>query len=396
MSEINTRKRGKKWEYRFEGAKIDGKRKQYGRGGFATKKEALEAGAKAYTEYNQAGQYVVPSEMSVTDYLDYWMTNYCKVNLKPTTIGNYAKKIKNHIIPVIGQYKLRAVTPSVLQSLINQKFNEGYSRNTLSTLKGILTNSFSYAVEPCRFLKQSPMYGVKLPSPRAQAETPTRRKEKSIVTPEQWKKIIERFPYDNNCTAHIPLQFGYRCGLRLGETFGLTWDDVDFKAAKLTIAKQIQHNGADWYYTPPKYNSVRTIDLDDAMLELLRSELERQQKARQEYSELYAHLFIDDNNVINTKEGKEIYPICRRENGNYLQPRIMQHVGRVIHYELNIKDYDYHSLRHTHATNLIQAGANLKYTQERLGHKNIEVTLNIYAHVTEKLRKEQKQILNQI
>lgn len=55
MANVTTRKRNGKWEYRFEGAKIDGKRKQFSKSGFTTKKEALEAGNKALAKYNQTG-----------------------------------------------------------------------------------------------------------------------------------------------------------------------------------------------------------------------------------------------------------------------------------------------------------------------------------------------------
>lgn len=74
----------------------------------------------------------------------------------------------------------------------------------------------------------------------------------------------------------------------------------------------------------------------------------------------------------------------------------MQHVGRVTHLDFGIKGYDFHSLRHTHSTNLFQSEANYKYKQGRLGHKNIEVMLNMYTHVTEKIRLEQREILNKI
>ena len=64
----------------------------------------------------------------------------------------------------------------------------------------------------------------------------------------------------------------------------------------------------------------------------------------------------------------------------------MQHTSRIIHNELNIKDFDYHSLRHTHATVLLEKGAPLKYIQQRLGHKKIDVTINVYQHLTDELK----------
>lgn len=194
MSELAARKRGNKWEYRFEGARIDGKRQQFSKSGFATKKEALEAGARALSQYNQAGTFIVPSEISFSDYLDYWLDKYCKNNLKPATITNYQKKIRLHIKPILGQYKLKALSPTVLQNFISDKFNEGYSRNTLSVIKGILSNSLSYAVEPLKYIESSPMLYVKLPSKRAIANVPTRSAPHIFIPKNKMQEIFERFP----------------------------------------------------------------------------------------------------------------------------------------------------------------------------------------------------------
>ena len=153
MADINTRKRGDKWEYYFETAKMDGKRKHFSKGGFSTKKEALKAGSEAYNEYNNLGQKFVPSEISVADYMNYWLDTYCKTNLKETTTINYRKRIKYHIMPAIGRYKLKDISPAVLQEFINDMYKRNYSRNTLVTIKGILSNSFNYAVQPLEYIK---------------------------------------------------------------------------------------------------------------------------------------------------------------------------------------------------------------------------------------------------
>lgn len=89
MAKINIRDRNKdkpdkkpNWEYRFEAAQIEGKRKHISKAGFRTKKEALEAGTKALAEYNNAGLHFEPSEISVSDYLDYYFDQHVKINLK--------------------------------------------------------------------------------------------------------------------------------------------------------------------------------------------------------------------------------------------------------------------------------------------------------------------------
>ena len=102
MANVNCSKRGKYWQYRFDVAKVDGKRKQISKSGFKTKKEALAAGVKALSEYNSSGSLFQPSEVSVADYLDYWVDSYCKMNLKYNTQLGYIRIIENHLKPTFG------------------------------------------------------------------------------------------------------------------------------------------------------------------------------------------------------------------------------------------------------------------------------------------------------
>ena len=393
MASVNVRKRGTKWQYQFEAAVVAGKRKQITKSGFRTKKEALEAGAKALAEYNDCGLTFTPSEVSFNDYLDYWIKGYAVINLKSTTVANYEKKIRLYIKPELGVYKLKTLTPAILQSFINKKFNEGFSRNTLLVLKGILSGCLNYAVEPLKFIKYNPMSSVKLPLKRAVPDTPTRKKEKHILTDEEVKRIFERFPYGHSC--YLPLQLAYRCGLRLGEAFALTWEDINFDDRTMNITKQVQYENKFWYLTDTKYKSDRIIDIDNIMLDILKKYKQQQRKDKIYYGEHYTIIRINDKKqIIDNDNGNEIHFINIRENGTYIQPRVMQHCFRIIHHKLGYKDLDYHSLRHTHATMLLSAGVNVKAVQERLGHKKIDMTLDVYAHATDEMRRQALEVLN--
>lgn len=400
MATVHARKRGNKWEYRFEAASVAGQRKQICKSGYASKKEAMEAGAKAYSDYTQAGAVFEPNNSSFADYLDYWLGAYCVTNLKPITLENYKKKIRLYIKPKLGKYMLSSLSFAVLQDFINDIFNQGFSRNTLTVIKGILSNSLSYAVEPLHYLQSSPMTYVKLPSTRAKPAIPSRSEPHIYISKDMINKIFERFP--EGSSAHIPLMLGYKCGLRLGEAFGVMWSDIDFIKCTLTINRQVQWQGGSkehgkgyWYFSEPKYNSFRTIALDSSLIELLEREKQRQERAAEYYADKYIHLFEGDNSrELNTDgKGVEIYPICRRENGEYIQSRVMQHTSMIIHTQLGCEDFDYHSLRHTHATNLAEAGANPKYVQARLGHKNIQVTMQIYQHTSDTIIEQGNNIL---
>ena len=195
---------------------------------------------------------------------------------------------------------------------------------------------------------------------------------------------------------------GYRCGLRLGETFALTWDDINFEDKTLFVNKQIQWkqlerskeekiitNGKTcdecgyWYFSSPKCNSYRIIDIDEELIKILREEKENQAAAKNYFKNRYCNNYVNEYNHLSTNsQDTPINMVCVREDGSYITPRTMQHTSKVIKDNLGITEFDYHSMRHTHATMLLENGAPLKYIQHRLGHKNIDVTINVYQHLT--------------
>ena len=106
MSEVTARKRpgSNTWEYRFELARINGKRQQKSKGGFKTKKDALKAGLEAQRQYENGDEYIAASEMSVADLFDKWLNEWAKTTLKEVTTTGYEKRIRLYIKPVLGMY----------------------------------------------------------------------------------------------------------------------------------------------------------------------------------------------------------------------------------------------------------------------------------------------------
>lgn len=398
MAEVTAKKRGSKWEYRFEATKINGKRKQISKSGFKTKKEALTAGVKAFTEYQTAGSNIVRSEVSIADYFDLWLREYCKTNLKLSTYQSYSNSIERYVKPYIGKYKLTSVSTEVLQKLVNNMFNMGYSRKTIGKVKRMISSALNYATDTLKYIPYNPMLKVKIPSERATPEIPTRNKPHIYITQEWIEKIFERFPEGH--PVFIPLLLGYKCGMRIGEAYAICWDDVDFENQTISINKQVQWNGEKkyWYFTAPKFNSVRTIEIDTELCDILKRAYIKQQEDKALYKKQYINVFMDkaNNSINNIGVGVKIFPINRRENGDYISERGMQHASRIIHHKLGLKEFTFHSLRHTHATMLEESGAPIKYTQERLGHKDVKVTLQIYQHNTDGLRKTGSKVLEKM
>ena len=397
ISKVLTYKRGNLWAYRFESAPVDGKRKWITKSGFKNQSEAYEAGMAAYTQYKQTGKSFTPSNISVSDYMDYWIDNYCKVNLKANTASTYKKKIDLYIKPAIGSYYLKDIEPSLLQELINNLFNTGMSRNSLGNVKGILTKSFAYAKTTARFINDDPSATISLPLPRAKAEVKTKKKVRVVWTDEQLDTVFKTFAQGH--IYHMPLLLAYRCGMRLGEIFGLMWNDIDFAKGILSVNRQVQNHNDKWYLENPKYDSFRTIELDDITLSELKRLYEHEKECEQYYNEYYNYIYcetLEDDSKRLTYEpaGESMHMVLVRDDGSWIQPRTMMHCFNVIHHKLGFTELDFHSLRHTHASNLLAKGADVKYVQERLGHKNVATTLDIYAHVTETMRERNKDILN--
>lgn len=409
MASINVVKRGTKWQYRFEGASVEGKRKWITKSGFRTKKEALEAGAKALAEYNQAGQHFEPAKISVADYLDYWFDQYCKINLKYNTQLGYLNIIETHLKPKFGHYRLASLTPSILTEFANDLKVNGYAKSTVTGILSTFSVALDYAVEPLKFIAQNPMRNVRFP------KIERKKRVRAVLDPEDWNRIVERFPEGNR--FYIPLMIGYHCGLRISEAMGITWDDINFETNTISITKQtVKRNyGVDvrkvlkekgkkeekssWYFTEPKNDSIRLVRFGETLRDALLLEKERQQRNEEEYGDFFIIHVIkretdEKGNTIQRimpcqKAIEPVLPrvhlLCIAENGEFTTSDSMKYPSRIINKELQIP-YDYHSLRHTHATRLIEGGAHVKAVQTRLGHKKIETTLQTYVHTTEEMQ----------
>lgn len=412
------------YEYRFEIASVDGKRKWKTKSGFKTKTEAKKAGKLAQQEYEYVGRVVDIADLSYSDFLNQWLDMDCKLTCKPSTIQGYQKKIRLYIKPALGEHYLKSITKNNLQDFITKMYDDGFSRNTISSIKGILTKSFNFAVDR-NYIIFSPAANLTIPTKKTPKKQ-TRVKKHIYITQDMIEKIFERFP--EGTSAYIPIMIGYHTGLRLGEIFALVWEDIDFENKTLSVNRQVQWmpvprskidkkrtNGTSesdgyWYFSSPKYDSFRTIEIDDLLLAALQKEKNEQLKARGYYDEYYYRYYAEhkmgfskkDNNILENKitNNKTKYPvdfICRRENGSYTSPRTMQHTSNVIHKQLHIEKYDTHSLRHTHGTMLLENGAEYVYIQRRLGHKDLKTTMEIYTnHLTDTIRKEGTITLNNI
>ncbi|GAA0733758.1 tyrosine-type recombinase/integrase [Clostridium oceanicum] len=359
------RKRGSSWYYYFDVAKVDGKRKKIERKGGNTKREAEKALRSAIKEFENCGSIIDESNISVSDYFDYWFDEYVMINCKYNTQENYKIIIDRHIKSSLGVYKLKSLTPAILQQFINKKYRNGFAKTTLSNFYGVLSGALRMAVYPYKFIKENPMIYVTMP----RYDNVKNDKDKlKVISLENFKKIIERFPEGSN--FYIPLQIAFSTGMRASEVCGLTWDCVDLKNNTIKVEKIIVYKKREWVFgTPKTQSSYRTILIGNTLTNILKRNKKHQYENKLKYGTHYTNSNF----------------VCTKENGVPITTNSLKYLSRIVNYELQIP-FNFHSLRHTHATMLLESGANIKDIQHRLGHSKLATTMDTYSHITSKLK----------
>lgn len=276
--------------------------------------------------------------------------------IKESTYANYSNNIFNHIIPRLGDYSLDEIDHKILQKFLLDLFkngksngNGGLAEKTIKDISIILKGSLKKAIN------EGKMKHIELTFyyPKSNIE-----KNIYILTKKEQNKLTD-YVIDNLSSKNIGLLISLYSGIRIGELCALKWEDIDFKKSLICINKTMQrvyikdksNNTSKIIITSPKTkNANREIPINKNFLELLKK----------------------------VKSSKNNYVLTGTEK--CLEPRsYRKHFEKVLK-ELKIKHFNFHSLRHTFATNCISLGVDYKTVSEILGHSNVNITLNLYVH----------------
>lgn len=291
--------------------------------------------------------------MKYKEWLDEWLNHYVKTSSKQRTYERYSQTVSVHIIPHLGEYELCDLQPIVLQRFItvlltngNKRTGKSLSPNFVKSVISVVQNS----------LKTAHILGL-LPEYTADRIKRPKIVEKQVEcfsVAEQ--KRIEQYVLESKKPKLKGIVLCLYTGLRIGELLALTWDDIDFVKATLSVTKTCHDGNIDGKHcvitdTPKTENSWRDIPLPKPILSLLR-EMKKQSKSDHIIAEKGAAVFV----------------------------RSYQRSFELLLKRLGISHKGFHALRHTFATRAIECGMDVKTLSEILGHKNATITLNRYAH----------------
>ncbi|WP_300381202.1 site-specific integrase [Clostridium sp.] len=342
----------------------NGKKNRVKKQGFKNKKEAEIFVTEILSKRNKG--YITPSTNNIIlkDFILQWFNDYKCNTLGINTKNNYLSGINYHIIPKLGHYKLTDITNIIVQNFYNSLINDKkLAPASAKKIIEILNNCFNYAK------KNKLIYNVPTDIEKMKLEKPRI---------DYWNKEDIDFFLNEIRDNYIysPVFISLLTGLRIGEICGLKWSSVDLDNGYITVCSQVIQDKlnkqlilSDVLKTSTSYRSISIPNILVNHLTALRE------------------LDIDNINDF----------VIKDRNGGMATPRniSMEFSKKVSKYK-NLKQITFHSLRHTHATILIFNGENIKVVSDRLGHKDISVTLNTYTHVMEDMKKNTASLLDKI
>lgn len=288
-----------------------------------------------------------------------WIYNWLvekKEYIKESTYANYSNNIFNHIIPMLGNYYLQELNHKIIQDFLLYLFkkgrkdgNGGLSEKTIKDITIIIKGSLRKAIneEKIRHFELSFIY-------------PKDHKESKIyILSKREQNILTNYVLDNLSSRNIGLLISLYSGLRIGELCALQWSDIDFKRNLLFVNKTIQRV----YIKDKEKNTSKVIITSPKTINA-----NREIPINKDFSELLKKVKTNNHDYVITGTNK------------YLEPRTYRKYFNKVLKLAKIKQFNFHSLRHTFATNCISLGVDYKTVSELLGHANVNITLNLYVH----------------
>lgn len=383
------------WEGRYTVGKDPGtgkaiRKSVYGK----TQKEVRQKMTQAIAAIDN-GDYFEPSKMTLGEWLDIWLAEYMG-DKKYLTVKSYTGQVEAHIRPALGAIRLSQLQPHTIQKFYNELGVSGctvpkrdkagelvredgklvyesvpMSAKTVRNIHGILSKALATAVN-VGYIRANPTERVTLPR--------VEKKELTPLTDDQVKAFLGAACKDQ---YGILLRVILFTGLRESEALGLTWDCIDTKNGTVKVYRQLQKRpmkDGGLTFAPLKNSKTRVIKPAPFVMDLLEQQRREQTAQRLAIGEQWQGW--------QTLEERKTALIFTTAEGNGISPGTLWNHFKKLAAEIGAPDCRVHDLRHTFAVLSLQNGDDVKTVQGNLGHATAAFTLDVYGHVSDRMREE--------
>ena len=329
--------------------------------GFRSRKDAEAAMNKVMTAVEERS-YVVPSRITVREFLlREWLPSI-KGTVRPTTYASYTMHVEGHIVPALGSLQLARLSAQAINSFYARLLENGRLQG-----KGSLSPATVRRVHATlhRALKDAVRWQRLSVNPVDAADPPRGQCKQRELPAWDAERLAGFLSFVKDDRLFALWRLLAMTGCRRGEALGLTWHDLDVEASTLTIRRALVPLGATVIVSEPKTaRGRRRIALDPATIEALKAHAARQADERSACQE-----WVESGYIFPTEQGQPLDP-----------HRTSKAFERHLH-AAALPRIPLHGLRHTYATLALSSGVNPRIVSGRLGHSTVALTLDIYSHV---------------
>lgn len=322
------------------------------------------------------GAHVDPTRMTVRQWLDRWL-EAVREEVSPKSHERYAEIVRNFLAPELGALPIVKLSPPHIQSAYGKWATSGrrdgkpggLSPRTRRHIHRILKSALGRAVEQ-QVIVRNPADAFKKRLPKVE------RRQLATLNADQAGQLLRAIKHTR---VYWPALLALATGVRRGEALALRWRSVDLDRGVISIVESLEQAHGGLRFKSPKTDKARAVTLPAFAIEELR------RLKREQAEQLLAFGIRQTGETL----------VCGRADGEPLQPRSLTHeFSRLVARQKDLPRVRYHDLRHSHATQLLEAGVHPKVAQERLGHSTITTTLDLYSHVSGTMQEDAAQRLD--
>ena len=305
------------------------------------------------------GMLAASQRSTVGDFLDYWLAEVVRPNVRPWTYAGYEVHVRLHLKPALGHLRLDKLTPIHVQQFVNQKLADGMKPRSVRYIRGTLRTALSKAVKWDLISRNA---AALVRGPRVE------RYDIRPLTPDEARVFLGAMKGDR---LEALYSIALTMGLRQGEVLGLRWQDIDLETADLRVNKQLQRVDGKLQLVAPKTSrSRRMLAVPASTMRSLREHRDRQLQEKAEAGKRW----VETGLVFTNAQGNPI-------DASLVSKQFHQHLERA-----GLPQRRFHDLRHSCATLMLVQGVAPRVVMEVLGHSQIAMTMNTYSHVIPELQ----------